>query len=148
MTTPAVAAVAEARLWIGTPYVHQAKLRGAGTDCLGLLRGVWTALYGAEPETVPDYTQDWGEPGNNEVLMQAARRWLRGCSDRDMLLGDVLLFRMRSGAIAKHLGIVSSLGPGASFIHAYTGHGVIESPLSAPWLRKVAARFEFPTGVR
>ena len=144
----AMAAVAEARLWIGTPYVHQAAARGAGTDCLGLLRGVWRKLYGAEPETVPAYTQDWAEPGNNEALWQAAKRWLVEVADSDVTLGDVLLFRMRTGSIAKHLGIVSAVGPEAKFIHAYTGHGVIESPLSAPWLRKVAARFEFPTGVR
>ena len=145
--TKAMAAVAEARLWIGTPYVHQAAARGAGTDCLGLLRGVWRKLYGAEPETVPAYTQDWAEPGNNEALWQAAKRWLVEVADSDVTLGDVMLFRMRTGSIAKHLGIVSAVGPEAKFIHAYTGHGVIESPLSAPWLRKVAARFEFPTGV-
>ena len=146
--TQAVAAVAEARMWIGTPYVHQAATRGAGTDCLGLLRGVWDALYGEEPETVPAYTEDWAEPGNNEALWHAARRWLVELPRRDVALGDVLLFRMRTGALAKHLGIVSAVGADAKFIHAYTGHGVIESPLSAPWLRKVAARFEFPTGVR
>ena len=33
------AIVAAARTWIGTPYEHQASCRGAGTDCLGLLRG-------------------------------------------------------------------------------------------------------------
>ena len=33
--------VTEARRWIGTPYRHQAATRGAGTDCLGLIRGVW-----------------------------------------------------------------------------------------------------------
>lgn len=144
----ALAAVAEAKLWIGTPYVHQAATRGAGTDCLGLLRGVWGALYGAEPETVPAYTKDWSEPGNSEDLWQAARRWLVEMPGRFVAPGDVLLFRMRTGSVAKHLGIVSQCGPNARFIHAYTGHGVIESPLSAPWMRKVAARFEFPIGVR
>ena len=143
----AEAAVAEARRWIGTPYVHQAAMRGAGTDCLGLLRGVWHALYGAEPETIPAYTQDWAEPSNNEALWQAAARWLVEVPRLDVAVGDVLLFRMRTGSIAKHLGIVSAVGPEASFIHAYTGHGVTESPLSAPWLRRVAAIFEFPTGV-
>ncbi|MEM1422329.1 MAG: peptidase P60, partial [Pseudomonadota bacterium] len=34
----------EASRWIGTPYRHQASLRGVGCDCLGLLRGVWRAL--------------------------------------------------------------------------------------------------------
>ncbi len=141
------AAVAEARRWIGTPYVHQAAVLGAGTDCLGLLRGVWRALYGAEPETIPAYTQDWSEPSNNEDLWQAARRWLLEVPRRDVAMGDVLLFRMRAGSVAKHLGIVSVVGPEASFIHAYTGHGVTESPLSAPWMRRVVAKFEFPTGV-
>ena len=35
------AIVAEARAWIGTPYRHQASLKGIGCDCLGLLRGIW-----------------------------------------------------------------------------------------------------------
>ena len=106
----AEAAVAEAKRWIGTPYVHQAAMQGAGTDCLGLLRGVWRALYGAEPETIPAYTQDWSEPSNTEELWQAARRWLVEVPRRDVAVGDVLLFRMRAGSVAKHLGIVSAAG--------------------------------------
>ena len=54
--------VTAARGWIGTPYVHQASVRGAGCDCLGLLRGVWRELIGPEPEVVPPYTMDWSEP--------------------------------------------------------------------------------------
>ena len=53
--------VAEARSWIGTPYQHQASLKGVGCDCLGLVRGVWRALYGEEPEHVPAYSRDWAE---------------------------------------------------------------------------------------
>ena len=48
------AVVAEARRWIGTPYVHQASSFQAGCDCLGLIRGVWRHLYGAEPERLPN----------------------------------------------------------------------------------------------
>ena len=42
--------IAEARAWIGTPYHHQAAVKGVGCDCLGLVRGVWRAVYGADPE--------------------------------------------------------------------------------------------------
>lgn len=133
--------VAEARAWIGTPYVHQASVRGAGTDCLGLLRGVWRAVIGPEPEPVPPYTPDWGEVGHNELLAQAAARLLRAKALADEAPGDVLLFRMRDGGIAKHLGIAAEVGPGATFVHAYTGHGVVESPLSLPWRRRIAGRF-------
>ena len=138
--------VAEARGWIGTPYVHQGSARGAGTDCLGLLRGVWRALYGEEPAPVPAYTQDWAEPSGREELLAAAERWLQRKPVAEAAPGDLLLFRMREGRVAKHLGIAARIGPEASFVHAYNGHGVIESPLSAPWARRIAARFEFPSG--
>lgn len=134
-----------ARSWIGTPYRHQASARGAGADCLGLVRGVWRELHGAEPEAVPAYTMDWSEPGGEERLWAAASRHLRECDvNEPWRVGQVLLFRMRSGAVAKHLGILSEDGAEARFVHAYSGHGVIESPLSMPWRRRVAARFEFP----
>ena len=136
-----------ARAWIGTPYLHQASLRGAGCDCLGLLRGVWRACLGAEPATVPAYTADWSEAGKREDLFLAAHQWLIAKDLGDAAPGDVLLFRMRDGAVAKHLGIAGHTGAQASFIHAYTGHGVVETALTAPWRRKIAARFCFPEGI-
>lgn len=137
--------VAIARAWVGTPYRHQASVRGAGTDCLGLLRGVWRDLYGREPEDIPPYTADWSEPDGQERLWQAALRHLRPIERTEPLTaGQILLFRMRDGAVAKHLGLVASGEDAPSFIHAYSGHGVLESPLSAPWLRRIVARFAFP----
>jgi NlpC/P60 family putative phage cell wall peptidase len=141
------AIVAEARRWIGTPYVHQASTFGAGTDCLGLLRGIWRTLYGAEPEAVPAYSMDWSEPQGEERLWEAAVRHLHPKDTNDEASGDVLLFRMQAGAVAKHLGVASDIGPDARFIHAYSKFGVIESPLSAPWRRKIVARFSFPEEV-
>ena len=145
MSTMGDAALAEAREWIGTPYRHQASAKGYGSDCLGLLRGVWRELYGTEPEQVPPYTPDWSEAGGEERLLSAALRHLvpvQGVARP----GEVLLFRLRDGAVAKHLGLRGSLGERPTFIHAYTGHGVLESPLSAPWARRIVARFDFPEG--
>lgn len=136
--------VAEARSWIGTPYRHQASCKGAGTDCLGLLLGIWRALYGTLPEPVPRYSPDWSEPQGHEVLWHAASRHLSLKAPFETAQGDVLLFRMRHGAVAKHIGITSQLGETPHFIHAYSGHGVVESPLSEPWARRVVARFELP----
>ena len=134
-----------ARGWIGTPYRHQASVRGAGADCLGLLRGVWREAFGAEPERVPAYTPDWSEPAGEERLWRAAERHLRRKPGAAAPApGDVLLFRMRRGGVAKHLGLQGRVGAAPTFIHAYSGHGVVESPLSAPWQRRIVARFEFP----
>ena len=131
-----------ARAWIGTPYRHQASCKGAGTDCLGLLRGLWREIYGAEPRAVPAYTADWAEPTGREELLEAAQAILLPVPVSDARPGDVLVFRMRPGAVAKHLGILAEAQ--AAFIHAYSGHGVVTSPLSAPWQRKIAAIFRFP----
>ncbi|MEM9426697.1 MAG: NlpC/P60 family protein [Pseudomonadota bacterium] len=134
------AIVEEARSWLGTPYRHQAATKGAGCDCLGLLRGVWCAVYGDDPK-VPAYSPDWDEVAQRDVLLEAARRYLVETPVGERRPGDVILFRMRRGAVAKHLGICS--GPD-QFLHAYDGHGVVESRLSALWSRKVVAVFRFP----
>jgi len=138
------AIVREARGWIGTPYVHQASCKGAGCDCLGLLRGVWRDVLGAEPEAVPAYTADWSEVSGEERLWAAALRHLEQKPLVEAAPGDVLLFRMRRGGVAKHLGIQGGIRCAPSFIHAYSGQGVVESPFSTPWKRRVVARFAFP----
>ncbi|MGH1329679.1 MAG: NlpC/P60 family protein [Paracoccaceae bacterium] len=133
-----------AQSWIGTPYVHQASAKGAGCDCLGLIRGMWREVYGQEPEAVPAYTPDWSEPQRDERLWRAASAHLVAKDLADQARGDVILFRMRNGAVAKHLGVKAGSAARPTFIHAYTGHGVVESPFSAPWQRRVVACFEFP----
>ena len=134
--------VGAARGWLGTPYHHQASAKGAGADCLGLVRGLWRELYGREPEATPAYTRDWAEPSGEETLIDAATRHMVPVESAEP--GDVLIFRMSEHGIAKHLGVLSETGPEAAFIHAYDRHGVVESRLSAPWARRVAAVFRFP----
>lgn len=137
-----------ARGWIGTPYVHQGVVRGAGCDCLGLIRGIWAEVAARRLEPVPAYTADWSEPQGDEALLRAARLLLRakalGCAQA----GDVLVFRMRQGAVAKHLGVQAETGAHPTFIHSYQGHGVVESALSAPWQRRLVGRFAFPEPIQ
>lgn len=138
------AVVDEARSWVGTPYTHQASAKGAGCDCLGLLRGVWRAVVGDEPLEVPEYTPDWSEPEGAEALWDQAKAVLRPGSVHGPLPGDVLLFRMRRSSVAKHLGILSVNGTHPKFIHAYSGHGVVESSFGQPWQRRLVSHFSFP----
>lgn len=134
------AIVTETRRWLGTPYRHQAATRGAGCDCLGLLRGVWREIYGAVPN-VPPYSPDWDEVARRDVLLTAARAYLDERIEAVPEAGDVLLFRMRKGAVAKHLGICTGAD---HFVHAYSEHGVVESALSDPWRRRIVGVFSFP----
>ncbi len=134
-----------ARAWIGTPYRHQASVKGQGCDCLGLLRGVWREVIGDEPEAVPVYTADWSEMGRKERLWVAAARNMKAVEFDAARAGQVVLFRMRAGHVAKHLGILARSAAGfETVIHAYTGRGVIETPLTDAWKRKIVAQFQFP----
>jgi NlpC/P60 family putative phage cell wall peptidase len=130
-----------ARGWIGTPYRHQASCKGAGADCLGLIRGVWREVMGEEPELPPAYTKDWAEAGGTEALADAARRHLTEIALADARPGDVILLRWKREAPAKHAGILSAPD---HFIHAYDGAAVTESPLSDWWRRRIAYAFAFP----
>ena len=132
--------IAIAQRWIGTPYQHQASCEGAGTDCLGLVRGIWREIYGCEPQVVPAYTQDWSETGKSELLLESCRRHMTPVETG--VPGDLLIMRMGAFTVAKHLAILS--GP-AAIIHAFSGHGVVQSTLSKHWTRKIVGVFRFPT---
>lgn len=136
--------VAEARRWIGTPYRHQASVKGIGCDCLGLVRGVWRGCIGAEPEALPPYAPDWAEAGGVETLLAAALRHLTPVSGNAFDAGDVLLFRYRDGFVAKHIAIATS--PEA-MIHAHDGAAVCEIAVAPWWRRRLVQAFSFP-GVR
>lgn len=131
----------EAHGWLGTPYRHQASAKGVGCDCLGLIRGVWRAFYGDEPEPTPAYTPDWAERVGEETLHAAASRHLTPIDARFAAPGDVLLFRMDARAPMKHAAI---LDENEHLIHAYWGRAVVRSRFAPWWRARMAAAFAFP----
>lgn len=144
VTITRAAVVAEVATWLGTPYRHRASLKGVGCDCLGLVRGVWRALIGDEPETLPAYTPDWAEAGGVETLADAGFRHLAAVDKADVGPGDVVVFRWRANLPAKHIGILVAAD---RFIHAQQGAAVAHAALTPWWRRRIAFAFRFP-GVR
>lgn len=147
--------VAAARAWIGTPYRHQASLRGVGCDCLGLVRGVWRDVYGSDAEVPPAYSPDWAEATGEETLLAAAVRHCRPITLEEMAPGDLLVFRWRTGLPAKHCGILVAMSscpsdrrsstPSARMVHAYDAAGAVaEGSLADEWRRRIAGVFAFP----
>jgi NlpC/P60 family putative phage cell wall peptidase len=132
-----------ARTWLGTPYHHQASVRGAGCDCIGLVRGIWRELYGHEAQALPAYTRDWAEAHGRETLLEAARRHLVEIPRFAARPGDVLVFRWRRNSLAKHCAILSKP---TAMIHALEGAPVSEVALSPWWRRHLAGAFMFPIG--
>jgi NlpC/P60 family putative phage cell wall peptidase len=118
-----------------------ASLRGVGCDCLGLVRGVWRALIGDEPQSAPAYSRDWAEASGAETLARAAQLHLVEIEPASFQPGDVLLFRYRERYPAKHAGIVSAP---TSMIHAHDGAAVAEVAIAPWWRRRLAFAFRFP----
>lgn len=151
------AIIAIARTWIGTPYVHQASVKGTGCDCLGLLRGVFRELHGEEPETPPPYSPDWAEATGAETLYSALRRHLAEIELTALRPGDIALFRMHPRGPAKHCGIIANFpspfyGGGVShsetegactltLIHSRQNKRVSEEAFTPLWQRKLAFAF-------
>ena len=133
------AIVSEARAWIGTPYRHQASVKGVGCDCLGLLVGVWREVTGAEPPELPNYRADWRDLSHAPELQGLAERWLVPAAG--LTAGRVLLFRMGSAALPRHCGIMVTDG---RFVHAQERLGVVEGALIEGWRKRVAGVFGFP----
>ena len=133
--------VARARAWIGTPYHHQASCRDAGADCLGLVRGVWRETYGAELESPPPYSRDWAEASGEETLLAGATRHLIAIRLDEAAAGDVVIFRLRSGLVAKHTAILTTVN---SFVHAMEGGSAVEVAMTPWWRRRIVGAFSFP----
>jgi len=134
------AVVAAAKGWLGTPYRHQASRRHVGCDCLGLVLGVWSELYGAAPEAPGAYAPDWAGGGPGDPLLEAARRH---CLEKAGApeAGDLVLFRWKRNLPARHAGIMVAQD---RFIHAYEGHAVLISALVPQWRSRIAGVFGFP----
>lgn len=141
MSETQIRVLTETKRWLDTPYQHQASECGAGCDCLGLLRGIYRHLYGAEPVTPPPYTPDWAEQCGEETLREAAKLWLDEIPKGAAKPGDALLFRMSPDAPCKHIAILSAPN---IITHAYWGRAVVESYFVPYWRRRWTHSFRFP----
>lgn len=113
-----LAVVQEALTWLGTPWHHQARVRGAGVDCGQFLAAVLEDA-GLIPHVDPgSYPQDFmlhSDEGRFQALVEQHAAQV----DRGPLPGDILLFRF--GRCLSHGAI--SLG-GTRIVHSYLDHGV------------------------
>lgn len=130
-----------ARSWIGTPYHHQASVKGIGADCLGLIRGIWRECFKGDVEAPANYTRDWAEANGIEAMLVGARKNLVEIAADSLAPGDVIVFRLRPGVVAKHAALVATP---RTMIHAMEGCAVSEVGLSPWWRRHIAGAFRFP----
>jgi NlpC/P60 family putative phage cell wall peptidase len=122
------------RRWLGTPYHHQASLRGVGCDCIGLLTGA-AADVGLVAAGVPDRYSRGPEA---DLLLAAVNGsdQLRAVPVPEARPGDILLFRVRHAP--RHFGLMTSP---RTFIHADSYSGTVEIPYSERWRAHALAAY-------
>lgn len=140
--------VAEARRWIDTPYMPQARLRGVGVDCGGLIGGVAVAvgivrLDWWQREFDPMHG-GYSRMPSGDTLRTICDRFLMPIERCDVAPGDVVLMRFESDP--QHLAIVADYAHGGlSVVHALNRVGAVrEHRLSAVWLERVVGAYAFP----
>lgn len=131
----------QAQQWIGTPFHHQARLRGVGVDCIGLIIGVARELqliapdfdYGAYPR-VPD----------GRTLLDVSRRYMTEIERDQMAPGCAIVVAFEKDP--QHFGILGRYRHGGlSMIHAASVHGkVIETRLMFSSAMKYVTAFDLP----
>lgn len=131
--------VDEARTWIGTPYHHQARLRGVGVDCIGLVGGVALALAlpGADAWAREADLHNYARTPDPALLRDACARYFDRVTNADARMGDVLLFALDGQP--RHFAILVSEYP-RRIVHAYAllaARAVVEQSLPiarATWI--------------
>jgi cell wall-associated NlpC family hydrolase len=144
---PAVDAIAvlrrrvldEARGWLGTPYHHMGRVKGAGVDCLTFLAEVYERAGVIGHVEIPFYPPDWN-------LHRSEELYVGGVLGRAIEVagppqpGDIALFKF--GRCFAHGAIVTSW---PRLIHAHARAGaVIRGDATQPDLVGRAVKFFNP----
>lgn len=101
--------VAEALSWVGTPYHHQADVKGRGVDCAMLLVRVFVDTGIVSAFDPRPYTPDWYMHRDEERFLGWIRQFGDPVPEGEALApGDVALYKF--GRCVSHGGIVVSPG--------------------------------------
>jgi cell wall-associated NlpC family hydrolase len=112
-------AVNEALSWLGTPYHHMGRVKGAGVDCGMLLAEVFERAGLVEHIEVDYYSSDWHLHHEEEIYLSIVERFAHKV-DREPLPGDIVLYKF--GRCVSHGAIVVEW---PTVIHSYLQMGVI-----------------------
>lgn len=137
--------VEEARRWLGTPYKHQAAVRGVGADCVGLIRGVGFACA-----VLPPRTAEWkafnayGRLPNPRRMLEGMRTFLVEVPAGEQGPGDIAWLAWRAD-LPMHLAILADGPRGQTLIHSFSDVGrVVEHGFTAEWVARVHSWWRYP----
>lgn len=131
--------VAEAREWIGTPFVHQGRVKGVAADCVGLVIGV------ARRKELSQFDiRNYPARPNPTMMRGLLDQHLVRISFKQLEPADLVYFRVVHQP--QHLAIVSQVEP-LRMIHAYSRENTmrcVEQDLTPFWRQRVDGCYRFP----
>ena len=136
--------IEQARTWIGTPYHHQARLKGIGCDCLGMVVGVADEL-GLKHESgvlLSSFDQtDYSRQPDGERLTRMLQSVLYEVPKEEAVPGDLVLFSIEGNP--QHVGLISDY-EGLGVIHCYApSRKVVEHRLDKKWQSRIVKVFRW-----
>lgn len=134
--------VLEAFEWVGTPYHHQARVKGVGVDCAQLVAGVAENVFPRlKPINTEVYSVEWHMHNREEKMCNIIERFkCTRIEVEDRQPGDILTFQF--GRVQSHMGILINDN---QFIHARMDVGkVVINQLSGDWLERLGRVYKFP----
>jgi NlpC/P60 family putative phage cell wall peptidase len=137
--------VAQARTWLGTPFHHQARLKGKGCDCLGLIVGVVDelGLKDRNGMKLAEYDEvTYSKEPDGAYLIQKLTGLLDEVPAAEARAGDLALFRIRENP--QHLAILTDYEGGLGMIHSFApSRRVVEHRLDDEWKSKIIKVFRW-----
>lgn len=115
-----IAVVAEAMRWLGTPFHHQQRVRGAGVDCVNLLAAVYHAAGVVEELRFDYYPPDWHLHRDEPKFLAGLERYADRIPVIEALPGDIAMFRY--GRHSAHGAIVTAW---PTVVHAWRDVGKV-----------------------
>lgn len=121
---------AEARQYVGVPWLHQGRDPRHGLDCVGLVVRYVTARGYAVKDR-----KNYGRDPDGSLVHELCR--LFGQPTNDPRPGDVVVMAY-AAKLPRHVGILSEFNGQPHLIHADSRQGrVVEHPIDARWRKRI-----------
>lgn len=137
------AIVVTGRRWIGTPFRHQASLRGVGCDCIGLITGVARELGFESAERFGNDQRFRGYAKQPEptMLKAAVSEYLDPVDLADVQPGDILLLRYKREP--QHFALRVERDGLPYMVHGYGPKEVVENRIDEKWRGRIVGAYKY-----
>lgn len=133
--------LAEAESWLGTPFEHLQRCKGAGTDCGQFLLGVYHNA-GCIPYVKTEYyPRDFHLHNNREWYMELILQFASEIPGPPEP-GDLALFKLGDGLVFSHGAIVENW---PKVIHSFIHRGVVRADATQGYLKGNEVKFFHPS---